>query len=593
MNDDFKYALIWLVAGCIGFAVGLSWTSGALVEEGYNPMGADSFLHARRILDTVADPAAFYQWDVRSFATEGAFIHWPWPFDLGLAWLVRMVVALIGSAPETVLFHIPTVWVFINAALMLGVCVEARLRPLFAALAMFAFFLSPMNQIAHGVGHVDHNFMELSFVLAAAWLTMRWVRLPGSIAAGALVGIALGLANGVNISLFVLQIPLLLVAAWFWWQGEALPFRPSLACAVSLSVSCLALAAFSGPLQQGMFDYSYFSWFQVYVTCSTGVVLVLLACRPFTSGNLLALVVLGVVMLVPVAQELTSGVSYLARADSTYLRHVTETASLMSSLEFAHYRYSAFIYLLPFCLVGSIWYLWRGADRSLITLCLFGLFGMALVFAQYRFGHYGLYAIYVLTFAALDRVDRAARVAQWGVPAAAGLLAVGLQVPSFKYLWLDREPGFSDVYAQTRPVYQFLEELCEARPGIVLTPLVSANYVRYHTECSVLGTALFGAQNRQTELGSRALELLNAAPERARESTPALTYVLAERSFGLREAVPEFARAFNETGLNGALLGDPSGYPAGYRLLIGIEFERDDRVLGLSRLFLVERDESP
>ena len=87
--------------------------------------------------------------------------------------------------------------------------------------------------------------------------------------------------------------------------------------------------------------------------------------------------------------------------------------------------------------------------------------------------------------------------------------------------------------------------------------------------------------------------MLNAAPDRARASTPALTYVLAERSFGLREAVPEFARAFNETGLNGALLGDPSGYPAGYRLLIGIEFERDGKVLGLSRLFLVERDESP
>src|SRR5687768_3046566 len=56
----WKFVLLWLVIGAIAAgACALKWPSAHFGAEPL-PYTIDSFYHARRILDTVADPAAFY-----------------------------------------------------------------------------------------------------------------------------------------------------------------------------------------------------------------------------------------------------------------------------------------------------------------------------------------------------------------------------------------------------------------------------------------------------------------------------------------------------------------------------------------------------
>jgi hypothetical protein len=56
----------------------------------YLPVGNDSFYHARRIIDTAADPGAFYQFDARIHAPEGSLLTWPWGYDYAMGWHQRL-----------------------------------------------------------------------------------------------------------------------------------------------------------------------------------------------------------------------------------------------------------------------------------------------------------------------------------------------------------------------------------------------------------------------------------------------------------------------------------------------------------------------
>ena len=51
--------VIWLVASCIAVASCSLYFYATYFHGEYVPLGNDGFYHARRILDTVADPSAF------------------------------------------------------------------------------------------------------------------------------------------------------------------------------------------------------------------------------------------------------------------------------------------------------------------------------------------------------------------------------------------------------------------------------------------------------------------------------------------------------------------------------------------------------
>ncbi|MFT4820227.1 MAG: hypothetical protein ACJAWK_001534 [Candidatus Azotimanducaceae bacterium] len=605
MRRTFRLLMLWLAGGALGMGVALVWLTGSMVDNEMVPMGPDSFLHARRILDAYADLGAFYQWDIKSFGPDGAFNHWPWPYDLGLALTLKALVPFLQQAPMTILAYIPTAWTFVTAGWLVLICRQLHMRDLYTALFIVGFFLAPNIQLVHGVGRIDHDFMELTFVLASVWLTLRWIEAPDRLHRGLLLGLCLGLANGINITLFLLQMPLLMLASYRWLHG--VPFNgPALTrCCSGLVLTTLTIAVFSGPLQQGSISYSYLSWFQVYVACSTAVFLLLFAkIQPSLKGTLV-LVSAALLLIAPVLQEMLGGVEFMANSQSAFLSHVAEARSPWTVGMSALAWYSGGLLLAPVIMIGAVLYLVKGKHAIFHGLAIFCLFGLTLLLMRYRFSYFGTYALFLpwLCFVdhwqrrryptTLPRVGEVTRsktlAARYSVPMVAIIALALLQIPSFQYLWLDRNVGYSDTYERTRPLYLYLGELCEQQPGLVLAPLVSGNYIRYHTHCSVLGTAQFGAKNRQTLQGARALRLLGADPQTALQDPLQFDYVFVSRTYGTRTDVPQWAQTRNTEGLNGALLGASQVFPAGYRLLMAADFDRGGEKLGLARLFSVER----
>ncbi len=587
MSSQFRDLIIWLTGGSLAFVVALVWTSGAFIDGDYEPMGVDSFLHARRILDTYTDTSAFYQWDTTSFAPTGAYNHWPWSFDFGLALVLKLLVPLTGASPTAILMHLPSVWVFMNCGLLLLICRQLRISSPCKLIAVLCFALMPVNQTIHGVGHIDHNFAELSFVLAALWTNIYWFNQPGSQWRSALAGAVFGLAIGVNISMFILQFPFLLSFGVLWLKNNQMPVRSSSIFAITLILTTFTIAIFSEPLQDGYFAYFYLSWFQVYIAACTGVLTLLLSLFP-ASLRSFAIITLVVLMLsIPVMEQLISGFGYVATTSSIYLTKVAETRSILALGSASLVLYTGLIILLPVIMAGCVFALFTTRSAKYIVFACHCLFGLSLLVLQYRFNQFGSYALYLAPLCTLSLLlaTRTLAVRAFAI-STTSLLIAALMLQSFPFLWLPREPGWSDIYARSRPLFLYLGELCEQQPGIVLTTLENANYVRYHTDCSVLGTAMYGPDNLQTKLGTRALQLLNADPQQVLESQPRLDYILVVRAYGTQITRPEWATQFNETGLNGLLLGHNTDFPTEFRLLMAANFaDENDQQLGLARLF--------
>src|SRR4051812_19772617 len=94
MTDGFKLAMIWIVGALAAVVAALAPMSSAMIDGHYIPVGPDGFYHARRILDAVADPAAFFQFDPFTEVPEGHLVSWPWAYDYLLSILVRIALAL-------------------------------------------------------------------------------------------------------------------------------------------------------------------------------------------------------------------------------------------------------------------------------------------------------------------------------------------------------------------------------------------------------------------------------------------------------------------------------------------------------------------
>ena len=72
-------------------------------------------------------------------------------------------MALTGAAdPMTVLAFVAPAWVFVNAALFLGVASRLRLSLPMQALAMLFFTVVPLTQKLHRVGMLDHHYIEFT-----------------------------------------------------------------------------------------------------------------------------------------------------------------------------------------------------------------------------------------------------------------------------------------------------------------------------------------------------------------------------------------------------------------------------------------------
>ena len=293
-----KFVGLWLLIGALAAAVcSLKWPGAHFVDE-YLPYGIDSFYHARRILDTVGDPAAFYEFDRNIHAPEGSLLTWPWGYDYAMAWLVKAGLALgISESPMGILIWLPVAAVFITIGLIMLLARRLGLSNGLAAVAGLAAALSPLTQLLHGVGQIDHHYAEHIFVLATIVCGLRWLDRPLDGRAAVILGAVLGIAPAIHNGMFVLQLPVLMTLLLLWLQGVRTPMRTTLLFAATLLATTVVILIPSLPFRLGLFEYYALSWFHLYVAAGTAVTSIALAAFARSNRNIALLAGMAVVLL--------------------------------------------------------------------------------------------------------------------------------------------------------------------------------------------------------------------------------------------------------------------------------------------------------
>src|SRR5690606_25693382 len=153
---------------------------------------------------------------------EGAWIPWPWGYDYLVAKLTQIAHWLVPSLdPMAFIAYVPVAWIPVNAALFMAAARASGLSADMRALAMFCFAFSPLTQLLHAIGMIDHHYVELTFVLINAWLGLRWFRQPDDGRRALALAVALGSATAFHNGLFVLQLFPLLTVFVLWLRGIA------------------------------------------------------------------------------------------------------------------------------------------------------------------------------------------------------------------------------------------------------------------------------------------------------------------------------------------------------------------------------------
>ena len=172
---------LWAGAASLAMFLAMLFTDSAVFGGVYVPQGNDSFYHARRALDALGS-RGFYETDLRVHAPDGRVVPWPWAYDYLLAAIARVALWLNpGGDPLAVLFYVPVAFILINAALFVAAAGVLQLSFEMRAVAVICFALSPLTQLLHGFGMLDHHYIEHTFVLLQIWLGLQWFRDPGDL----------------------------------------------------------------------------------------------------------------------------------------------------------------------------------------------------------------------------------------------------------------------------------------------------------------------------------------------------------------------------------------------------------------------------
>jgi hypothetical protein len=232
---------IWLAAGTAALFISLLWLPAIYIDGQYIPAGADSFYHARRILDLVTHNT-YFQFDPKIHAPEGGLLTWPWAYDYLIGQLVLAIQTIFGiSDPMMVIAYIPSAWVYINAAILLGITSLLKLSMPLRLVAVLCFAFLPLTQSLHGAGRIDHHFMEHTMVLLTLFAGINWFQKSASTKSSILFGLVLGFAPGINNGLFVLQIPILATLFILWLKNRLPDQRGAATFGFTLIISTLLL----------------------------------------------------------------------------------------------------------------------------------------------------------------------------------------------------------------------------------------------------------------------------------------------------------------------------------------------------------------
>lgn len=572
--------------------------SATLIGGVFVPAEHDSFYHARRIIDAIGDPLRMAQFDQHMHAPEGSWITWPWAYDMLMACLAKGLMALTGAAdPMTVLAPVAPAWVVVNAALFLGICQRLRLSPLMRALAMLFFAISPLTQNLHRVGMLDHHFIEYTFVLASLLLGLGWFEdLSGRRRAVAL-GIVLGAAPAFQNGLFILQLPVLLTLAWLWAIRRPIDRAAAVSFAVALLAATAVFLVPSEPFRQGQFSYYLHSGFHFYVAGCTAVLCVMAASLRATSRTAAALGAVLLAMALPIVPQLELGRDFLL-TQIPFMERIIETRSIAQAVARSGWlvvtlTYSPLLWLMPLAIAGLAWQLRRDPSNARLYFFVQALLGAALMLQTLRMHYFGSFALILPVCLLIDdlRLQRPALFASRHRVMALGALGAALILPGLASLRAQHPVGTDNWYMLTRDMYPVLTDACRKDPGVVLADPNDGHYIRYHSECAVIGNNFLTTPQHVQKVWFTEQLLAGSAAEGLRQA-PYVRYIFIKRADNLMDQTrkcgllcPENAGMRREL-LQGDLMREP-GPVYRLRLKMELRMQRGTENIPVARLFEV------
>jgi asparagine N-glycosylation enzyme membrane subunit Stt3 len=539
MTPAFRWTLIWLAGSMVMLAGALAMLTASLIDHHYLPASADSFYHARRILDSVLSGNPVIQFDERIHVPEGSWLTWPWGFDT----LMARITSLFGpfanrDEANRVLMNIPPVAAPIAVALVVNIARQLKLHLLLGALFVLGFAALPTVHALFSPGNIDHHFAELLWTLGTLSAGIWFFRCGApSPVPGIVLGCVLGTSLAIHNSLFILQVPIVLTLALLWLQGSGFPDRARIAgFAVALLVTTVLMCIPAESWRRGVFELYTLSWFHFYIASCVAVFSVLLSWFPRSRRNIAILCLTTGAALIPLFAALSFGSEFVT-GELASIRDIIEARSpyemYRSSGEESSTRLLSWMMWLsgPLLLV-NLWWAFRLRAGELRFVALVGVLGLALMQFQFRFAVFGA-ASMLLTPLLLAQFLAERIPERRSVTLLASVLLFGIAFYPTLRNWQTRWLlGGNQAYTWLRPVFPVLNAACDEHPGVVLADIDAGHWIRYHSECSVIGNVfLLTPQHAAKALESARLLRLTPA-ELLAESTD-IRYVFARQSTGL------------------------------------------------------------
>jgi len=600
MKSATSYIAIWLVAGSIAMFMALQLDTAAFVDGHYIPVGNDSFYHARRILDAALSDRGFYQFDNMIHVPEGSWLNWPWAYDYLMSRALLLALWISPSTePMAFLAHVPVAWTFINAGLLTLIARQIGLNTALAAIGLLGFALLPLTQTLHGLGIIDHHYIEQSFVLASILAGLRFFSTDCRDTDAIVLGVVLGVAPAFHNGLFILQIPVLVCMFILWLRLSVPGVRAMRLLAGALVVTALLVSFPSEPFHALQFEFWTLSWFHLYVATCSGITLMFFRLRPFSWPNAGLLVAGVTVLFIPLFTKLLTGSAFLA-GDLILLADISEVQSPLMRLSepggisrVTTYN-SWLIFLSPVLIVVFAIRAWRQVDAVSIYFAVFAVFGLLLMLTQSRLHPFGSWVLLIGSLFLLDEWRRKSNTSLLATTAAALLLLVAAFQPPLKNRLFDTyPPGLSMHYAAARTLFPSLAKHCAKRQGSVLSHNDDGHYIRYHTDCSVLTNNFLLTPLHEKKI-LEANSLLRLTPEQFLLAAPNIDYIFV-RMYEIFEFGPEGVRPTSLSRVkshNSPLFVDltfSEDLPHNFRLIDEVRVD-DGRDFAYARVFEIIRE---
>lgn len=588
--DTLSDAAAWAVASLIAMFLARLVRDDAVLGDVYLPSGNDSFYHARRILDAAFGPGLL-QFDARLHAPDGDWVSWPWAYDYLLAKATQLALWLQPSLdPMAFLTYVPVAWILVNAALFIAACRSIGLSTEMRLIAMLCFAVSPLTQLLHAAGMVDHHYVEHTFVLLAIWLGMRWFEQPDDRRRALALGLALGIAPGFHNGLFILQLLPLAAVFALWVRGGAAPAAPALRMfAAALVIATQLVLLPSEPYRNLMSEFGLLSWFHFYVALCTAAAMMYMGWQRASARGFAVFAALCAVLAAPLVGQMLGGAGFLT-GNFSILREIREA---QSPLEIARIYgadealgyYSWMLVLVPLLLAYYAVQAIRKTTPTRLYYSLTVVGGLGMLLSQQRLQYFGFFAFVT---SALLIVDAWRRQRSWhrGAVFAAtlALIVVAYQPPLRERLFVVYAPGADTAYAGAISIFFDLESQCSADPGVVLASPDDGNPILFHSSCSVIANNFILRPEDAVHIGE-VERLMRLSPAEIRRERPDIKYVFVRaRDFSILDGGVE--RLSVDSPIAQQLLGEAPP-PPGYSIVKTVRFALGDDQRVFARLFKV------